>query len=186
MTVNPLSRFWSGQSVLLTGHTGFKGSWLALWLELLGAKVTGLALPAQTQPNLFELLQPYSNLVSELGDIRDEQLVARVIEFGAADDCHPYGRPVACAPLLPQSSRDIRHECDGYCLCLECSAAGFGAQGRARYYDRQGLSQSRYRAGRFRRTIRWAVRIPIRVQRPERRWWSAAGRTASFMNLVFQ
>jgi CDP-glucose 4,6-dehydratase len=45
--------FWKGRQVLLTGHTGFKGSWLSLWLEALGANVMGYALDPPTQPNLF-------------------------------------------------------------------------------------------------------------------------------------
>ena len=47
--------FWRDRRVLLTGHTGFKGSWLALWLERLGANVTGLALGVPTDPSLYEL-----------------------------------------------------------------------------------------------------------------------------------
>ena len=46
--------FWKGRRVFLTGHTGFKGSWLSLWLNALGAEVTGYALDPPTQPNLFE------------------------------------------------------------------------------------------------------------------------------------
>ena len=46
--------FWRGKRVFLTGHTGFKGSWMALWLQRLGAEVTGYALPPPTQPSLFE------------------------------------------------------------------------------------------------------------------------------------
>ena len=45
--------FWQGKKVLLTGHTGFKGGWLALWLQTLGAKVTGYALAPPTDPSLF-------------------------------------------------------------------------------------------------------------------------------------
>ena len=48
--------FYKGKSVLVTGHTGFKGSWLALWLHELGATVTGLALPPNTDPSHFELI----------------------------------------------------------------------------------------------------------------------------------
>lgn len=55
--------FWAGKRVLLTGHTGFKGAWAAIWLARLGAKVTGLALPPEQRPNLFELAG-----VSELAD----------------------------------------------------------------------------------------------------------------------
>jgi len=51
--VNPA--FWAGKRVLLTGHTGFKGAWAAIWLSRLGATVTGLALPPEQSPNLFEM-----------------------------------------------------------------------------------------------------------------------------------
>lgn len=63
--------FWRGKRVLLTGHTGFKGAWLAFLLQRLGADVTGIALPAATQPSLFALLgeKPWMN--SHYGDIRD-------------------------------------------------------------------------------------------------------------------
>ncbi len=46
--------FWRGKRVLITGHTGFKGSWLSLWLQSLGAEVTGFALDPPTSPSLFE------------------------------------------------------------------------------------------------------------------------------------
>ena len=49
----PSPDFWRGRNVLLTGHTGFKGAWLALWLQRLGARVTGLALAPATTPALW-------------------------------------------------------------------------------------------------------------------------------------
>lgn len=68
--VNP--DFWRGKSVFLTGHSGFKGSWLSLWLESMGAKVTGYALAPNTNPNLFEIFA-ISSLIekSHIADIRD-------------------------------------------------------------------------------------------------------------------
>ena len=63
--------FWRGKKVLVTGHTGFKGSWLSLWLQKLGAEVTGYALPPSTAPALFELAQIGQGMESVLGDIRD-------------------------------------------------------------------------------------------------------------------
>ncbi len=74
MTVD--STFWCGKRVLLTGHTGFKGSWLALWLQLLGAEVTGIALRPSTVPNLFELASVARGMRSHLCDIRDEAALA--------------------------------------------------------------------------------------------------------------
>ena len=63
--------FWHGKRVFLTGHTGFKGSWLSLWLQSLGAELTGFALQAPTQPNLFEAAQVAVGMRSLIGDIRD-------------------------------------------------------------------------------------------------------------------
>ncbi|MDA7464816.1 CDP-glucose 4,6-dehydratase [Candidatus Pelagibacter ubique] len=64
--------FWKGRSVFLTGHTGFKGGWLALWLSEMGANVHGYSLEAPTQPNFFSVIN-LSNLIqsSTIGDIRD-------------------------------------------------------------------------------------------------------------------
>ena len=63
--------FWQGKRVLLTGHTGFKGSWLTLWLQSLGAQVTGYALAPPTNPSLFEIADVALNMTSVIGDIRD-------------------------------------------------------------------------------------------------------------------
>jgi CDP-glucose 4,6-dehydratase len=76
--VNP-STFWRGKSVLLTGHTGFKGSWLALWLQGLGARVTGYSLPPPTEPSLFDLARIGDGIVHRIGDIRDLPMLAQVI-----------------------------------------------------------------------------------------------------------
>ena len=69
MTVNP--SFWNGKRVLLTGHTGFKGSWLSLWLQSLGAQVVGYALAPPTNPSLFDVAQVGKGMISVIGDIRD-------------------------------------------------------------------------------------------------------------------
>jgi CDP-glucose 4,6-dehydratase len=63
--------FWKGRRVFVTGHTGFKGSWLALWLESLGAKATGYALEPPTQPNLFERAHVADAIEHIHGDVRD-------------------------------------------------------------------------------------------------------------------
>jgi CDP-glucose 4,6-dehydratase len=63
--------FWKGRSVFLTGHTGFKGSWLSLWLEMLGANVTAYALDPPTHPSLFEQAGVRDSVHSLQGDVRD-------------------------------------------------------------------------------------------------------------------
>jgi CDP-glucose 4,6-dehydratase len=73
--------FWKKKRVLVTGHTGFKGSWLCLWLHALGAKVTGYALDPQTTPNLFESAVDSTVVDSIIADVRDrgrlQEAVAR-------------------------------------------------------------------------------------------------------------
>ncbi len=69
VAVNPA--FWSGKRVLLTGHTGFKGSWMSLWLQAMGAQVVGYALAPPTNPSLFEVARVGQGMTSVHGDIRD-------------------------------------------------------------------------------------------------------------------
>lgn len=75
----PAADFWEGKRVLLTGHTGFKGAWLALWLSRLGARVTGISLPPPTQPSLFDLAGVAEITRSHLEDVRDAAAVAPLI-----------------------------------------------------------------------------------------------------------
>jgi CDP-glucose 4,6-dehydratase len=62
--------FWNAKRVLLTGHTGFKGAWLSAWLTRAGAKLTGFALPAETNPSMYDLISKQLPMTSVLGDLR--------------------------------------------------------------------------------------------------------------------
>ena len=95
--------FWAGRRVLLTGHTGFKGSWLALWLSELGAHVTGVGLAPDTNPHLFAQLQLERRLQRDhLVDIRDAQLLAEIVAA-----CEPeVVLHLAAQPLVRRSYRD--------------------------------------------------------------------------------
>lgn len=66
-----LKAFWAGKRVLLTGHTGFKGGWLAIWLQQLGAEVRGFALPAATKPSLWQVAGLDQRVAGNYADIRE-------------------------------------------------------------------------------------------------------------------
>ena len=70
------SVFYAGKTVLVTGHTGFKGGWLAAWLQLLGAEVVGFALPPDTEPNLYTVADIGERMATTFGDVRDAAAVA--------------------------------------------------------------------------------------------------------------
>jgi len=70
---------WRARRVLVTGHTGFKGAWLSLWLQSLGAHVVGLAPGAPTRPSLFELARVGDHMTQHAADIRDAQAVLEVV-----------------------------------------------------------------------------------------------------------
>ena len=78
MELNP--SFWHGRRVLLTGHTGFKGGWLGLWLQMLGAKVQGYALPAPTSPSLWQAARLAERIPGTLADIRDSDCLANAVK----------------------------------------------------------------------------------------------------------
>ena len=77
--------FWAGKTVLVTGHTGFKGSWLALWLQSLGAHTIGVSLPPPTEPSLFEMAQVEKGMTSIIADIRDYENLVHIVETHQPD-----------------------------------------------------------------------------------------------------
>jgi CDP-glucose 4,6-dehydratase len=76
----PDPAFWTGKRVLLTGHTGFKGSWTTLWLAAMGAEISGFALTPDTEPALFQLAGVHRDLTSIIGDIRNLAAVQAAID----------------------------------------------------------------------------------------------------------
>jgi len=77
--------FWRGKKVFLTGHTGFKGSWLSLWLQQLGAQVTGYALQPPTNHSLFEVARVEQYMTSIISDIRDSTMLTNAMRQAAPD-----------------------------------------------------------------------------------------------------
>ena len=73
--------FWDGRRVLLTGHTGFKGAWLSIWLQTLGAEVTGLSHGVPTEPSLYELARVGESMKGEfVDDVRDFEAVVSAMK----------------------------------------------------------------------------------------------------------
>jgi CDP-glucose 4,6-dehydratase len=94
--------FWQGKRVLLTGHTGFKGAWLALWLHRLGAEVTGVSLPPITTPNLYTLARVDTLCDSHFCDIRDAEKLAELVLAARPEVVFH----LAAQPLVRASYRD--------------------------------------------------------------------------------
>jgi CDP-glucose 4,6-dehydratase len=93
--------FWKHKDVLITGHTGFKGGWLSLWLQELGARVTGFGLEPPTRPSLFERANVAEGMRSVLGDVRDLASVQQVFEHHQPEIVFH----LAAQPLVRESYR---------------------------------------------------------------------------------
>ncbi len=99
-----LSEFYFGKRVFITGHTGFKGAWMSLWLRLMGAEVMGYALDPITTPNLFQLLDLKHEIGHQIGDIRDfERLKSTMINFQPDIVFH-----LAAQPIVRMSYNETR------------------------------------------------------------------------------
>lgn len=94
--------FWSNKRVFVTGHTGFKGSWICLWLQNLGAVVTGYALKPPTNPSLFETACVAQGMTSYEGDVRDLEYLRQLMQ-GAKPEVVIH---MAAQPLVRQSYLD--------------------------------------------------------------------------------
>ena len=100
--------FWSGKRVLVTGHTGFKGSWLSLWLNMLGAEVTGYALAPLTSRDNFVLSGIVDHMRHETGDVRDFDRMKRLFESSKPEIVFH----LAAQPLVREFRQDDRERDD--------------------------------------------------------------------------
>ena len=125
----PNRSFWKGRRVFLTGHTGFKGSWLSLWLDVLGASVTGYALGPPTQPNLFEQadvantlddsicadVRDFSRLIAVVAECRPEVVIhmaaQSVVGRGYEDPIETYSSNVMGTVHLLEAVRQLKQPC---------------------------------------------------------------------------
>src|SRR3569833_2081182 len=120
--------FWKARRVFLTGHTGFKGSWLSLWLSEMGAEVVGYALEPPTAPSLYEQARVDSALRSIIGDVRDFPMLSAaiadfkpevvlhlaaqsVVRTGYEDPVGTYASNVMGTVHLLESIRALKHKC---------------------------------------------------------------------------
>ncbi len=94
--------FWRGKRVLLTGHTGFKGSWLTLWLHRLGAEVTGISLPPMAEPNLYTEAKIDALCETQFCDIRDVATLSEIIHAARPEIVFH----LAAQPLVRASYRE--------------------------------------------------------------------------------
>src|SRR5216684_8237042 len=145
-----MADFWRGRRVLLTGHTGFKGAWMSLWLEGLGADVTGYALAPADEPNLWSIVAASARAPrSVIADIRDAErigdAVARadpqiVIHMAAQalvresyrDPLGTYSTNVMGTATLLQACRSLRHL---ECVVVVTSDKVYENQGEGRAFD---------------------------------------------------
>ncbi len=97
-----MTDFWAGRRVLVTGHTGFKGGWLSLWLQRLGAEVTGFSAPPPTEPSLFALARVGELVTDVRGDVRDRAAVEAAVR-GARPDVVLH---LAAQPLVRRAWRE--------------------------------------------------------------------------------
>jgi CDP-glucose 4,6-dehydratase len=97
--------FWAGRKVLVTGHTGFKGSWLCAWLKLLGAEVLGIALENSEEKSIFHMAQIHDGMESSYVDIRDRHLL-----FSVADQFRPSIVFHLAAQSLVRESYSVPHD----------------------------------------------------------------------------
>jgi len=124
----PDRSYWKNRRVLLTGHTGFKGSWMSLWLQALGADLTGYALEPPTEPSLFEQAGVAGSIRSVIADLRDfnrlKSAIAEcqpevvihmgaqtVVSRGYADPIETYSTNVMGTVHLFEALRQLEHRC---------------------------------------------------------------------------
>jgi CDP-glucose 4,6-dehydratase len=96
---------YNGKNVLITGHTGFKGSWLAIWLKALGANVTGYSLEPNTEPSIFKTVKLENKVNHFIGDIRDQEHLEEVFHKNNPE----YVFHLASQPIVLDSYKDPKY-----------------------------------------------------------------------------
>ena len=108
MELKEILNYYKGKRVLITGHTGFKGSWLAYILDSMGAEITGYSLKPNTEPSLFNSLEFSDNFISIIGDIRDKEKFKKAIEISNPE----FIFHLAAQPLVIESYQNPKETFD--------------------------------------------------------------------------
>ena len=172
VTAAPQMDFWRGKRVLVTGHSGFKGSWLTLALYRRGAKVTGISLPPLTTPNLFTEARIADLCRSHFFDIRDAAGIANLDPRSAARDRFPSRGATSGARKLSRSADHVRNERDGNRACAGSAARSRRRAGCRDGDNRQGLSRLPRCRVRIAKTTHSAATIRTARARPRVKWSS--------------
>ena len=131
--------FYQGKRVFVTGHAGFKGGWISLWLKRLGAQVTGFSLPITTEPSLFTLARVGEGIANVWGDVQDLRTL-----LGALNDARPSvrispGGAAVSAPVLCRSGGNICGQCNGDSEPVGGSSANTFGRSSRHHHQRQML-----------------------------------------------
>ena len=136
-----LAESYANRRVFVTGHTGFKGAWLAEWLGTLGAEVTGYALDPPTQPSLFDALGLAARLTHVVADVRDRDRLAAEVQAAQPSVIFHLAAQALVRQAVCRAARDLRDQRDGH---RQRAGGGsrlpFGARGRHRH-QRQVLPE---------------------------------------------
>ena len=174
---NPNAEFWRDRRVLVTGHTGFKGAWLALWLRKFGARVTGIALPPTTTPNLFHLASIDDTTETHFQRHPGIRRARRHDPRGQARDRAAPRGAVAGARRLPGPGRNLRRQHHGHRPCARRASRHARRARRGHRDHRQGLQERcGHRAVSRRRPARRARSLQRQQGRQRNRRVELSGR----------
>ena len=173
--LRPLTSFWAGRRVLVTGHSGFKGGWLTLWLHALGARVTGFSGPPPSEPSLFALARVGEVCDDRRGDVCDADAVSAAVSGRPPGGRLPSRRAADRARGGRRPRGDVLDERDRH-----RARAGQGAERDAGDRVRSATSATCRATRRTARATRSAASTRTRPRRPPRSGWRrpSARRTA--------
>src|SRR5215208_816751 len=145
--------FFAGRRVLLTGHTGFKGGWLALWLRELGAAVTGFGGPPPTEPAQFALARVAHDLEDVRGDVRDRAALDASVVAARPRSCSTSRRSPSCGGHGASPPRRSRSTRTAPCTCSTPAARTRPARRSRRGRPPRARPDPRSRAARLERAL---------------------------------